>query len=175
MKYGIHKPTAGFTLFETVISIGLLLLVVGSFGGFSISLINSRAKLRSAQEVQGNARMALDVLARNIRTAQGINDGTSTWDSDPGVLSLAMADPVKNPTIIRLDHDDGSLTIQEGADAPITLTSSSVKVSTLQFTRYTHEGGTGAIGVILTLATVTQSDAYASYSDTFRTTISVRK
>ncbi len=175
---GFTKPqstTAGFTLFETVISIGLLLLVIGSFSGFAISLINTRVKLRSAQEVQGNARMALDVLARHIRAASGINDAVSTWDADPGVLSLAMADPAKNPTVFRLDGDDGTLSIQEGVSVASALTSSSVKVSTFQFTRYTHEGGTGAIGITLALTSASQSDAYASYTDTFHTAVSVRK
>ena len=165
----------GFTLFETVISIALLLLVISSFGGFVISTMNTRAKVQSAEEVQGNGRMALDVIAGKIRNASDINDATSVWDTDPGVLSLAMADPLKNPTLIMLDHDDGTLVIQEGGAAPVPLTSSAVAVSALQFIRYTHDGGKGVIGIQLSLSTLTQSDAYVSYTDTFSTAVSVRQ
>ncbi|MBI4599899.1 hypothetical protein HY732_03165 [Candidatus Uhrbacteria bacterium] len=165
----------GFTLFETVISIALLLLVIVSFGGFVVSLINTRAKLQSAQEVQGNARMTLDLIGQYIRAADGVNDASSVWDTDPGTLSLAFTDPAKNPTIIRLSGDDGTLLIQEGPSPAVLLTSSLVKIATLRFTRYTHTGGTGTIGVLLALSTVAQSDAYTATADSFRTAVSVRK
>ncbi len=165
---------AGFTLFETVISIGLLLVVVASFGGFVASLINTHSKLQSVHEVQGNARLALDVIARLIRSARDVNDASSVWGTDPGVLSLSVVDPTKNPTVIRLDQDDGMLTIQEGASAPVALTSSSVRITALQFTRYAHPEGDGTIGIRLTLSSTSQSDAYVSYTDTYQTAISLR-
>lgn len=165
----------GFTLFEAVISIALLLLVISSFGGFVISMMSTSTKVQSAQEVQGNARMALDAIAVRIRGASDINDASSVWDVDPGVLSLAMADPIKNPTLISLDHDDGTLVIQEGGAPPIALTSSAVNIQALQFTRYTHDGGKGVIGVQLTLSTRSQSDAYGTYTDTISTAVSVRR
>ena len=164
----------GFTLFETIISVGLLLIIVGSLGGFVVSLQNARSQIASTQEVDANLRMTLDVIGERIRRAQSVDTGTSTFDADPGILSLAMADPAVDPTVFRLNQDNGILEMQEGASIPVAITSSEVSVSNLIFSLQSPSGEPETIGIALTIESASSSDSYASFTHTAATSVTVR-
>ncbi|MEK7648941.1 MAG: prepilin-type N-terminal cleavage/methylation domain-containing protein [Patescibacteria group bacterium] len=170
-----NRKSKGFTLFETIITIALLLAIAGSFGGFMVSLLSTRSSLESMQEVDENSRMALDIMSQKIRSATGVNTGASTFDADPGVLALSMADPAVNPTIFRLDQDNGILTMQEGAAQPIALTTNEVQLSQLLFSLLS--GSTERENVRITIETQmrSQDDSYVSFTHTFQTAASVRQ
>lgn len=166
----------GFTLIETIIYMAIIGLVVSSFVGFSVTVSRARNKSYASEEVQANARMALDLISQRIRAASSVNTGTSTFNSDPGVLSLAMADAAKNPTIIDLTADDGVLRITEGVNSPVSVTSGRVRVTNLVFTNLTGSGARENIRVQMTVGYAsTAGDTEFSFSKSFQTTVSVRE
>ena len=124
----------GFTLIETLIYVAIVALVSTGLMKFSMSMTSVRNKTYVVQEVHSNMRDAMTLITKKIQEANAINVGSSTFDTDPGVLSLAMSDAGKNPTIISLDQDNGRLEITEGTSDSVYITTHEVKVSNLQFT-----------------------------------------
>lgn len=169
------RRVSGFTLAEIIISIGILLIIFGALGGFVISLQNARLKISNSQEVDGNMRMALDVMSQKIRNAQGVNGLSSVFDADPGVLSLEMFEPQKNPTVFRLNQDNGILQMQEGVSAPVNLTTNDVSVSHLVFSSRAPAGEPESIAISLTIDTASSSSSYASATHTSTTAITLRR
>ena len=140
-----------------------------------MSISNSRNKNYVVQEVQANARVALDIIGQRVRAASGVNIGSSTFGSDPGVLSLVMTDGAKNPTIINLDQDDGVLQITEGLSGAVSLTSDEVKITNLVFTNLTPSGERENIKVEMTVEYASAEDVEFSYSQSYQTAVSLRQ
>ncbi len=175
MKFRILKEE-GFTLIEMLLYVAIVALAVGSFVAFSIAVVNSRNKNYVAQEVQANARNALDIISQKIRTATGVNVASSSFGLDPGVLSLAMTDSAQNPAIIDLDQNDGVLRVKEGLSSPVAITSDEVRVVNLVFTNLTPVGGREHIKIDLTISFPNPSgDVEFNYSQSLQTSVSVRQ
>lgn len=166
----------GFTLIETLIYIAIIGTAVTSFVVFAISIGEPRNKTFVTQEVQANMRTAMDLVSQRIRAATGVNAGTSTFGSDPGVLSLVMADSSKNPTVIDLSVDNGILRITEGVSSPVAITSDEVQVTNLVFTNLTPSGERESIRVALTIEyNNTSGDVEFNYAQSATTTITIRQ
>ncbi len=165
----------GFTLIETIIYVAILALVVGAFISFSLSITYSRNKAYVVQEVQSNSRLAVDIMSQKIRAATGLNVGASTFDSDPGVLSLSMSDGSQNPTIFSLDQDNGRLQIQEGLNSPVYLTSDEVKVTNLTFEKLSPRRREN-IGINMTIEfNAASSSMEYEYSQDIQTSVNIRQ
>ncbi len=169
------RKRSGFTLFETIITVALLSVLAGSFGGFAVSIFSTRSLLQGMHEVDENSRFAIGVISQTIRNATAVNGGASIFDSDPGVLSLSMANPADNPTVFRLDQDNGILTMQQGASQPIAVTSNEVHVSRLLFSLLSVVGEPEHIRMIIEAQTSAQDDSYGSFAHTFQAAVSLRQ
>lgn len=130
----------GFTLIETILYVGILGLMASSLALFGFSVGSSRTKTAAAEEVNANIRTAFDVLASRVRSSNGVIDVFSVFGSDPGAIALGMPDPAKNPTVFRLNADDGVLEIKEGAGPWMPLTSSAVRVTNFIFEKASAPG-----------------------------------
>jgi Tfp pilus assembly protein PilW len=170
------KKGEGFTFIEVMIYLALIGLVVTGFVSFNLSVSESRNKTFVAQEVQANVRTAMDIISQRIRAATGVNTGTSTFDSDPGVLSLVMVDSAKNPTLISLSQDNGTLQITEGVSSAVAITSTEVQVTNLVFTDLTSTSSRENIRLVLTIAyNAGGSDLEFTHSQTATTSVSIRQ
>ena len=127
----------GFTLIEVLIYIALFSFAVTSFVLFSLSVSYGRNKNYAVSEAQANARIVLEFVERNIRSAILLDIASSTFNADPGVLALVTASTTLNPTIIDLDSDDGRMRITQGTSSPVFITSNKVKVTRLIFQNLT--------------------------------------
>ena len=173
----INFKQNGFTLIETLIYITIIGMVVVSFVTFSISISNSKNKTYVTQEVQANARLALNLISQQIRGATGINIESSSFGVDPGILSLSLADGANDPTIIELDQDDGRLQITQGLNNPIIFTSQQAKITNLVFTNLTPIGSNREnIRIEMTIEyNNSTSDLNFTSSQSLRTAVSVRQ
>jgi len=166
----------GFTFVEIIIYLAIVGMVVTSLVTFALSISGQQNKNYVVQEVQANARTALDIMSQRIKSASDVNIASSVFGANPGILSLAMADVGKNPTIINLTGANGTLQIKEGIASPVALTSNKVKVTNLVFTNRGHQGKRRIIGIDLTVAyNSDNSDVYFNYSETVRTAVTLRK
>lgn len=92
----------------------------------------------------------MERMMQEIRAAEGINLGGSTFGSHPGVLSLATSVPATNPTIF--DVSGGVLRMtQVCVSAPVPLTSSGLSVTNLVFTNLSVNNRTTNVRVSLTV------------------------
>jgi len=168
------KNSAGFTLIETIIYIAVIGLIIGAFISFSLSIGNSSNKTYAVQEVQANSRFSLDMMTQKIQTATGVNIASSTFDSDPGVLSLSFVSSTLNPTIIMLNEDDGILQITEGMASSVNITSDEVKVTNLQFTNLTGLGNKENIKVDITIEFADDGNVEFKSEQSLETAVSIR-
>lgn len=176
MKFSFSKRSAGFTLVETLIYIAIFAATITSLVSFSILISDANIKNYVVEEVQTNGRSAMDLIGQKIRAATDVNAGSSVFGSDPGVLSLAMADGAKNPTIIDLSQNDGILRIKEGAGSAIAITSSKIKITNLVFTDLSTGSSKKNIRVQLTAEfNNLGSDIKYNYSQSFQTAVSLRQ
>jgi Tfp pilus assembly protein PilW len=165
----------GFTLIETLIYLSVVGGIIATFVSFSFVVQDARTKTLVISEVQANGRFALDVISQRIRAATGVNTGSSTFDSDPGTLSLAMAESSVNPTVFNLSADNGTLQITEGVGSAVELTSDDAQVTNLTFTNLT-DGDREHIRVQMTIGyTNTSGSKPFTYTQDIQTSVSVRQ
>jgi prepilin-type N-terminal cleavage/methylation domain-containing protein len=166
----------GFTLIETLIYIALIGVVLSGFIVFSFSIGDARNKTYVVQEVQANARVALNLITQKILAANGVNAGSSTFGSDPGVLSLSMSEAGNNPTVISLNANDGQLQIKEGSADAVVITSDEVKVMNLVFTNLSGTNEKENIKVELTIDFNNQgTDIDFDYTQSWETALNIRQ
>lgn len=164
----------GFTLIETVIYVLLIGMILSTLGLFVNHLFTARAKTLSVAQVLSAGRMIQDQLSSAARHAEGINVGSSTFGSDPGVLSFDMVAPGTDPTVFSLTGDDGQLQKTEAGGGAILLTQDDVEITNLIFQNLTGVEDTGIIQVQFTVEAVNASGSvYFDYAQTFQTTLRV--
>lgn len=143
------RSTQGFTLIETLIY-GLLvsgMILVSVL--FSLSISEGNQSARAYQEVQQNARMAMERMIQEIRAANNLDAAGSVFGTSPGTLSLTHDDASKSPTVF--DVSGEILRIRQGTGAIIPLTSDLVRVTTLTFTNLSVSNRTKNIRISLTI------------------------
>lgn len=139
----------GFTLIELIISIAIISIFLISVIFLSLQFVEESQKARSFQEVQQNGRFAMERMLQEIRAASDLNTGASTFNTHPGVLSLAVDDATKNPTIF--DVSGGQLRIKQGTGSALPLTSTKVQVTNLVFKNFSVANRTKNIKISLTV------------------------
>lgn len=139
-----NKNCSGFTLIELIVYVGLAALVIVSTTLFILDIIGGKVKSEVIQEVQQNARLALERITQEIHGAQSINLGSSSFGvnlaSSPGSkLSLDMREAALDPT--EFDVASGILRIRQGASGPDPLTSDEIEITNLTFHNLTSPNG----------------------------------
>lgn len=164
----------GFSLIETIIYVLIIGLVMGTFGMFITNLLQARAKTIAASDVITAARTIQDRLTSAARHAEGINVASSTFGSDPGVLSFDMVEASVDPTIFSLTGDNGQVQVREASGAAQLLTSDDVAITDFVFTNLTGAEDIGIIQAQFTVEAVNPSGSpYFDYVETFQTTLRI--
>ncbi len=169
-----RNSNAAFTLVESLIYIGIVSIVVTGIVVFSITISNTRTKTYVVQEVQANTRVALDIIEREVRTADGIITASSSFGIDPGRLVLRKADPQADPTVIYLEEDDGHLMLQQGESDPLHLTSKSINITELVFQNISSSSDRVRISLMAEFDNPSNSKPF-EYQQSLQTAVSVRK
>lgn len=169
------RSQAGFTFIELIIYLAIVSSVLTSMILFSLRIMETRTKTKVIQEVQANTRVAIDTVSYLLRTADGVNVGSSSFDNDPGVLSLSTINPSTNPTIIALDQDNGSLTVTKGSGPTVPLTDTNILVTNLTFRNLTGLRSQPNVQVHMTVEYANpENDPTFAASQTITTNVMVR-
>ena len=122
----------GFSLIELILYVAIVSIFITGVAIFGWNVINARVKNRVSQNVVGNIRTVVQRLEIEIRNASSINSMSS------GSLSLAYADPTRNPTVIYLSSGRIMIGWGSGGSCPVSsqcpLTSNEVNFTKLIFT-----------------------------------------
>lgn len=134
---------------ELIIYIAIVTIVLSSLVQFAWNAIGSGVKSNTQQEVYATARYISERIKYEIRNSEGINTGSSVFDTNPGILSLIKNAPT-NPTIF--DVSGGNIRIKQGAASAVNLNSADTTVTNLIFTNYTSaDNKTKHVGFTLTV------------------------
>ncbi|MBI4992270.1 MAG: hypothetical protein HZB99_03560 [Candidatus Harrisonbacteria bacterium] len=167
------NPLLGFTLIETLIYALIITGVVTSATIFSINILESQQRARAYQEVQQNARFAMERIIQEIRSANTLNTTSSTFDTSPGFLSLNHEDVSKDPTVFGVSNY--ILDIKQGSAATSSLTSNDVKVTSLIFRNLSVTNRTKNINISLTVEHINPDNIITfAASTTMQTSVTIR-
>lgn len=164
----------GFTLIEITIYIAIIGGLFTVLVSFVLSISSSRNKSYAQQEVNANARIILSEISRKIKSANGINYSSSTFDVHPGAISLSMTSSTLNPTIINLDSS-GRLIIRQGFGDPLYVSSQRVAITNLIFTNLANDANHENIGINIGFAFFSSSSLDYSFAGSLQTAVSLRE
>lgn len=125
-----NSSKKGYTLLETVVYVGIFIVILVAVLDMLVTLSKSFARVRAYNEVRVSGMNAMERMAREIRTAASRDSGSedddlllNTTDSvgTPKIVELYWDTTVKNVNIV----DDG---VNKGS-----LTGSSTEVTSLLF------------------------------------------
>jgi len=123
----------GFTLVELLIYIAVVAIIFLAMVSFILTMSESKAKRTVMSEVASSARIIQERLMDAGRHAQTINVGASTFDVDPGVLSLDMVNVFEDPMVFSLTGDNGQFQVSTAGGEAIPLTNTTVAITHLLF------------------------------------------
>lgn len=142
-----HSLVSGFTLIELLLYLGLAAILLLVISIFLALILRSRVKNQTVAEVESQGVMVMNLITQTIRNAESINspaDGASAAS-----LSVDAAGVSNDPTVF--DLSSAALRVQEGAGAAVSLTSSRLSVSALNFQNLSRTGTPGTVRVQFTL------------------------
>ena len=113
----IIRESKAFTIIEFLIYFSILAILLLVISSITFQVLSSKIKLETVQEVNQNARMAVEQITDRIHNAQSINSPVAGQSSP--TLSLVLSDNTKNPTVF--DVVSGVLRIREGSSSPIAI------------------------------------------------------
>jgi hypothetical protein len=138
----------GVSLIELILYVAMASLILLSMGLFTADILLGRQKAALIDKSTQVSRIAWERMNREIEAAVGINTGSSTFSSHPGVLSLIMPDASNDPTVF--DVSGGRLRMTQGANPSVFLTPPNMTVSNLVFENYSS----GSVYVVNSAMTV---------------------
>ncbi len=119
----------GFSLTEMLIYATILSILTIVTINATFSSIRSFAEFRVARDLNSSASSLLERMTREIRMAHAIDATQSSFNVNPGHLTLLTKDSSGADTTVEFYVENGALKIKEGGAAMGALTSSSTAVT----------------------------------------------
>jgi len=183
MQHKLHKNRSGFTLIELIIYISITTFVLISIVTFMWGVMDGENRMNVSNELTENGKVVFDKVTEKMRNAEDVVVGSSTFDTNPGVLVLDVGS--ENLTFDTYDKDvtvgGVQLTItkirmQEGSDPAVDLTSDKVDVTDFTLKRRTRDEEAENIKMEISLDFVTGgTDLDSVKSLDLETAISIRE
>ena len=141
---GNKQNNIGFTLMEVMISAGLFIIIIMAGTGIYISISSVQKANVAGQKVYTESRFLLDMIANDIKS-NAINYQTGY----PSSLPETVLNLLKDDTQVKYWQDSSSghgiLKQQIGTDPEISISSSSIDITKLQFYIYPMVQSTKAV------------------------------
>lgn len=129
-----EESLTGFTLIEILVYIAVLSIVIVAISSFLIWSVHSNTKAKVMRETLDNARRAMGVMTYEIREAKSIY--TPTTSSTQLSLETTKYLPEGEKTsFIDFYLCDNRLCLKKESQNPIALTSDSLEINNLVFTK----------------------------------------
>lgn len=149
---GSRTCTAGFSLLETLLYLGIFAIIGGSLFGILTNVVRVSTREITSDEVASQLQFAMETVSRLVRESSAIEtDATAT-----STLKLRMQDPALDPTCVFVQN--GVLKMSSGPDAfqsqnctsiATDITTDKVIVDTAFFKRVEFPGGHDQVAVDL--------------------------
>ncbi len=124
------------TLIEIMVYFTLLAIFMAAAFSFAMQIVTISELSSRKYDLQTQGEYIQEKIKTTIQTADRVNAGGSTFDSDSGVLSLTMPTLAVSPTVFSLVG--GEVLMKEGNGAATPLHPDFVEVVSLRFHRITY-------------------------------------
>ena len=161
-----NKKTAGYTLLETVVYVGILSVLLLAIFTLLFSITRAFAESRVYNQVEISATTAMERMVREIRTANSVDLGNSIFDDNSGQLQLNTTEEDGTPKTVQFYHDSTNKTVNfvdNGADEG-TLTGNDVNITKLLFRSWVTPKST-LIKIEMTVQSKIKTTLNANYYD----------
>ncbi len=167
-----NEKTNGFTLLESLLYISLLAIVIFFVSSFFTIMIQSKAKNKVISEVEYQGARVIQIISQIVKNSSEIN--YPEIGNSNNSLSINTKEIDNNPTIF--DESNGVITIKQGEDSEINLTSPVIFANNLNFRNLSRNGTFGNIQIEFTLMYKNnEGRKECDYSKTFQSSISLRQ
>lgn len=156
---------SGLTLVEVLFYSVVLVILLTTVTGTFLTMRNAYQQMRLSSALQNSAIVAMDRMEREIRNATSVTLASSTFNTNPGRLTLAGKDASGANLTVEFYVESGAIKLRWNGVAVGALTDPSVSVSNLIFRRLTNPNS-DAIKIEATFsdtsATMNRADKYYS-------------
>lgn len=138
-----RRNNHGFTLLETLLYVGLLVVVVVFANSFAVAIIRTNASTERKEQVREVAAHALDIINKEIRLAKSVYTETSVFGTSPGQLSLETGEQLpsgETTTYVDVYIDDAHVYIKREGQSPELITSEDIRITNFTLTHLTASG-----------------------------------
>ncbi|MEK7139895.1 MAG: prepilin-type N-terminal cleavage/methylation domain-containing protein [Patescibacteria group bacterium] len=155
------RKVSGYTLMEAVVYIAVLAVFSVIAVNAIIIILGSFRHLRAERTVNTAAQVSFERMVRDTRTAESITILQSTFDTNPGRLTLVNPDMSATEFYI----ENGTLKVRENGVYAGMLTASTTVVDTLVF-RFINHGTVQGVRMELTLHDTRDPGVSRQFADT---------
>lgn len=152
----------GYTLVEMVIYVALMSIISLLIVNTVLSFTKSYRNVSTLRAVESSALDTLERLSRDVRNATSINDGSSTFGSNPGVLTLIQTSATVSTTT-RYYVENGVMKVDVNGVYVGPLTTRGTTVQSIVFRKLDNGVSTGVkidMTVSATSGTITRTKSY---------------
>lgn len=129
----MKKTVRGFSLIEVIIYLGLFSVIATALFQFSFNILGLGTKDQTSRQVLVDARILSERISFFIRNAEGIDEGSSSFDSVNGKLVLKK---IGSSDTMSIDVQNGKIFLTETGNPSTALHSSFSKIESLSFSKY---------------------------------------
>jgi len=139
-----------FTLIETIIYMAILVILLAVAINTLLSIIGVYKHFVVVSNIEDSAITTMERITRDIRNAESVSAGSSTFDTNPGTLTLSTLDSDGSPTTIQFAVISGAIHVTEGGTDLGPLTTGNTTITNLVF-RYATTTRSELVKIELTL------------------------
>lgn len=121
---------AGITLIETMLYLGLVVLVLGAVFSYGWNVMGLSVKSRIAQGADETARLVAERVVAEIHAADSVDQGNSNFGDMPAKLTLQTAGDT-----VTISVSGNQLWIRRGAGSAIALNAADFSIKNFIFTQ----------------------------------------
>lgn len=123
------KKMVGVTLIETILYLGIAVLVLGAIFSYGWNIIGTSVKASVVRETLASAEIFRERLMREIKNAQSVDRGNSAFGSAPGKLALQV-----DGGSVTIEDLGGEIVLKRGTNDPVSINFENVRINNLIFT-----------------------------------------
>jgi hypothetical protein len=131
-----RKNFVGLTLIETILYLGIAVIVLGMLFSYGWNIIGLSIKAQVIRSASQTGQLVEERLTYEIRRADSVDKDNSDFGSSPKlVLLTSSGDPVT------IEDSGNQITIKRGAGDPISLNSAQVQIKNFTLTKQANDTG----------------------------------
>jgi len=129
------KKLSGITLIETILYLGIAVIILGVLFSYGWNVIGINIKSQIVQETQRSAQLVGERLAYEIRQADSVDSANSNFGSPAKLVLLTDG----NATVI--EYSGGQITSKRGSADAVPLNSQNMQIKNFALTPQVSDAG----------------------------------